>query len=80
MAQADSVPTANRAPITGAWSTPSTKRVLPIERYFVGQTDRIQVCAVGYATAVLLLGWFPWNVLLILVLFLCRSSRSGSSS
>ena len=80
MAQANSVPIPNRAPITGARSNPSTKRVLPIERYLVGQTDRIQVCAVGYATAVLLLGWFPWNVLLILLLFLGTSSRRGSSA
>jgi hypothetical protein len=82
MAQADSVPTAIQAPITGASSNPSTKSVLPVERYFVDQvnTDRMPACALGYATAVLLLGWFPWNVLLILLLFLCRSSRCGSSA
>jgi hypothetical protein len=82
MAQADSVPTPNRAPITGATSTPSTKRVLPDERYFVDQvkTGWMPVWPLGYATAVLLLGGFPWNVLLILLLFLCRSSRCGSSA
>ena len=78
MAKADSVPTAVRAPITGA----STKSVLPVERYFVDQakTGPMPVWSLGYATAVLLLGWFPWNALLILLLFLCRSSRCGSSA
>jgi hypothetical protein len=82
MAQADSVPSSIQAPITGATTDPSTKRVLPIGRYFVDQanTDPMPVWALGYATAVLLLGWFPWNALLILLLFLCRSSRIGSSS
>ena len=82
MAQADSVPSLIQAPITGASSNPSTKSVLPVERYFVDQanTGRMPVWVLGYATAVLLLGWFPWNVLLILFLFLCRSSRCGSSA
>jgi hypothetical protein len=81
MAQADSVPTAVRVPITGARSNPSTNRVLPIGRYFVDQanTARMPVWALAYATVALLLGWFPWNALLILLLFLCRSSRSGGS-
>ena len=80
MAQADSVPTPIEAPITGAPINPSTKRVLPIGQYFVDQanTAPMPVWALGYATAVLLLGWFPWNVLLILFLFLCRSSKRGS--
>ena len=82
MAQADSVPNPIRAPIPGASSNPSTKRVLPVERYFVDQvnTGWMQVWPLGYATAVLLLGWFPWNALLILLLFLCRSSRCGGSA
>ena len=39
MAQADSVPSPIQAPITGASSNPSTKRVLPVERYFVDQAN-----------------------------------------
>jgi hypothetical protein len=82
MAQADSVPTPIRTLITGASSNPSTKSALPVQRYFVDQTNtgRMPVWALGYATAVLLLGWFPWNALLILLLLLCRSSRCGSSA
>jgi hypothetical protein len=79
MAQADSVPSPIQAPITGARSSPSTKRVLRSEQFFVGWTDRTPVCALGYATAVLLLACYPWNALLILLLILCRSSRSGGS-
>ena len=63
MAEADSVPTAIQAPITGTVSN-----------------QRVPTYALGYTTAVLLLGWFPWNALLILLLFLCRSFRSGSFS
>jgi len=37
-----------------------------------------QFVVLGYATAVLLLGWFPWNGLFILPLFLCRSDRGGA--
>ncbi len=86
MAQADPVPTANRAPITGAASNPSTKRVPAVGRYFVDEASsdstlvRSNIWALCYATAVLLLGWWPWNVLLILLLFRCRSSRRGSSA
>jgi hypothetical protein len=82
MAQADSVPSPIQAPITGASSSPSTKRVLLVERYFVGQANigRMPVWALGYATAVLLLGCFPWNALLILLLFVCGSSRCRSSA
>jgi hypothetical protein len=78
MAQADSVPIANRAPITGASSNPSTKRVPAVGRYLVDQAGsdsalvRSNIWALCYATAVLLLGWWPWNVLLILLLLLCR--------
>jgi hypothetical protein len=74
MAQADAVPSAIRASITGARSNPPTKRVLTIGRYFFDQAnaDPMPVWALGYATAVVLLGWFPWNVLLILLLFVGR--------
>jgi hypothetical protein len=34
------------------------------------------VLAVCYATAVIYLAWLPWNVLLILLPFLCRSKLS----
>jgi predicted phage-related endonuclease len=39
MAQADSVPSAIRAPITGATSNPSTKGSTPNRRYFIGGSD-----------------------------------------
>ena len=39
MAQADSVPTATRAPITGATLNPSTKRRSADRRYFIGGSD-----------------------------------------
>jgi predicted phage-related endonuclease len=39
MAQADSVPTSTRAPITGATSNPSTKRSVPDRRHFIGGSD-----------------------------------------
>src|SRR6266480_5858094 len=39
MAQADSVPSSNRAPITGATSNPSTKRRSADRRYFIGGSD-----------------------------------------
>ena len=39
MAQADSVPSANRAPITGATSSSSTKRRPADRRYFIGGSD-----------------------------------------
>src|SRR6266702_4254309 len=39
MAQADSVPSSNRAPITGATSNPSTKRRSADRRYFIGCSD-----------------------------------------
>jgi hypothetical protein len=78
MAKADSVPSPIQASITGASAKASTKRVLPVERYFVDQanTGRMPVWSLGYATAVLLLGWFPWNALLILLLVICRHKRS----
>jgi hypothetical protein len=85
MAQADSVPTAIQAPITGGGSNPSTKRCSADRQFFVDRasTDPLPVSfntwALCYATAALLLGWFPWNALLILLLLLCRSSSRGSS-
>jgi predicted phage-related endonuclease len=39
MAQADSVPTPNRAPITDAASKASTKRRSADRRYFIGGSD-----------------------------------------
>jgi hypothetical protein len=39
MVQADSVPTLNRAPITGAPSNSSTKRRSADRRYFIGGSD-----------------------------------------
>ena len=112
MAQADSVPSANRAPITGAISKASTRGSAD-RLYLIGgsapyippietETSLLElwreVCcradcdnpteeqnrqktitgrmplgwylvAVCYATAVILLGWYPWNFLLILLLF-----------
>ena len=81
MAQADFVPTAIQTLVTGAISNQSTKRIPPIGQCIVDQASigPIPACALGYATAVLLLGWWPWNVLLILLLFFCRSPSCGSS-
>ena len=39
MAQADSVPTAIRSPITGARTDPSTKRHSADRHYFIGGSD-----------------------------------------
>ena len=39
MAQADSVPSANRVPITGAGANASTKRRSADRRYFIGGSD-----------------------------------------
>ena len=39
MAEADSVPTATHAPITGAISNPSTKRRFADRRRFIGGSD-----------------------------------------
>src|SRR5262249_29505203 len=39
MAKADGVPSANRAPITGAGQNPSTKRRSAVRRKFVGGSD-----------------------------------------
>jgi hypothetical protein len=85
MVKADYVPSPLRAPITGGGLNPSTKRRSAHRRFFVdhANTDSLSVSsntwAFCYATAALLLGWWPWNVLLILVLFLYRGSRRGSS-
>jgi hypothetical protein len=85
MAQADSVPIANRAPITGATSNGSTKRVRPLRHYFVERPSSSptplssHILVLCYATAVLLLGWWPWNSLLILLLFACSNFKRGSS-
>jgi hypothetical protein len=75
MAQAVSGPTPIRTLITGANSKASTKRRSRNRRY-----PASNVWALCYATAVILLGWVPWNVLLILPLFLGTSSRRGSSA
>ena len=80
MAQADSI--ANPTPITGTTSKASTNRRLvdcAIDEPKAGKMAMGHVVVLGYATAVLLLGRFPWNALLILLLFLCRSARSGGS-
>jgi hypothetical protein len=83
MAQADSVPTPIKALITGATSKASTNHRHMVDseiekpraaKMAVGR----QFVVLGYATAVLLLGSFPWNGLLILLLFLCRSDRGGA--
>jgi hypothetical protein len=82
MAQADSVRSLLRVPITGASSeAPTTgpsagRRVgdltedLTLRWYERGSTGRMPVgwyiVALCYATAVILLGWWPWNILLIL--------------
>ena len=128
MAQADCVPTAVRAPITGATAKASTKP-RPADRcYFIGgrtpgsfmredepafprlrrdmradveqedlpfsvatkdpdrrwyeaATGRTpigwRVVAVCYATAAILLGFWPWNFLLLLFLFPIRNKRIG---
>ena len=82
MAEADFVPSANPALITGATSNPFTKRFPAIGRYFVDQASSdptplsSNIWALCYGTAVLLLGWFPWNALLILLLVVCRHKRS----
>jgi hypothetical protein len=125
MAQADSVPSVNRAPITGARPDPFTEShfggrlylyatpvVLPIDevinrlvlghdqatlfkrwreigallenstqnpntRWYYLITGRIPVgsyaVAVCYATVVIYLGWYPWNFLLVGLLFLIRN-------
>jgi hypothetical protein len=75
MAQGDSVPTPIGTLITGANSRASTNRRSRNRRYPVSN-----VWALYYATAVILLGWLPWNVLLILLLFLRTSSKRGSSA
>jgi hypothetical protein len=82
MAQADSVPSLLRVPITGASSQAPTTG--PTLRWCERITGRMAVgwyiLALCCATAVILLGWWPWNLLLILPLFLCGSSRHGSSA
>lgn len=82
MAQADSVPTVIRAPITATTSKAPTNRRFADPRCFIDEacTGRVlkgsNVTAVSYATAVFLLARFPWNILLILLLFLSRKKRS----
>ena len=126
MAKADSVPSAIRAPITGATAKASTKPRPADRRYFIGGrtpgsfmgdlepsfprlrrdmradveredlplgaatkdpkrrwyeaiTGRMpigwHVAAVCYATAAIFLGWWPWNFLLLLLLFPIRNKR-----
>jgi predicted phage-related endonuclease len=55
MAQADSVPTPNEAPITGAVLRPSTKRGSADRRYYIGGSDARTV--MGEDEATLLRGW-----------------------
>jgi len=83
MAQADSVPSAIRAPITGASANPSTKHCSAGWLYCIDEASTAgqvlkgtNIAAVSYATAVVLLAWFPWNILLILFLFLWRNKHS----
>jgi hypothetical protein len=79
MAQADSVPSVIRMSITGATSTASTNRRSADLHSFIDEAGRVFVVsnigALFYATAVLLLVGFPWNIFLILLLFLCRNRR-----
>jgi hypothetical protein len=126
MAQADSVPTATRAPITSATAKASTKPRPADRRYLIGSrtpgsfmredepafpqlrrnmranveredlpfsvatkdpnrrwyeaiTGRMpigwRVVAVCYATAAILLGWWPWSFFLLLLLFPIRNKR-----
>jgi hypothetical protein len=83
MAQADSVRSAIQAPITGATSKASRNRRLADCAFDEPKAGKMamgsHVVVLGYATAVLLLGWYPWNALLILLLLLRRSPRRGSS-
>jgi hypothetical protein len=83
MAQADSVPTPIQAPITGATSNASTNCHRSVDSAIEQpqgpkMATGYHVVVLGYATTVLLLGWFPWNALLILLLLLCRSDRGGA--
>jgi hypothetical protein len=125
MAKADSVPSVNRAPITGARSDPFTKSRFPgwlypdatpvilsiddqINRLVLGHDQATLIkrwreigplsenstqnpntrwhylitgpmpvgsyaVAVCYATAVIYLGWYPWNFLSVGLLFLIRN-------
>jgi hypothetical protein len=80
MAQADSVPSPIPPRVTDATANLSTKRLSADRRYCIdegkpGQVSAGEIAALCYATAVLLLAWFPWNILLILFLFLCRDKR-----
>jgi hypothetical protein len=85
MAKADYVPSSLRAPITGAISNQSHKRRSVGWQFFVDHTNAdpptvsSNTWALCYATAALFLGCWPWNVLLILPLFLCRTPSRGSS-
>jgi hypothetical protein len=90
MAQAASVPSANRASITGATTNPCTKRAR--QRWYEvitgGMPIGLYIVTAFYATAVILVGCAPSNVILILALLLSRdevlwhriSFRRGSSS
>ena len=75
MAQADSVPSPIPSTITGASATPSTNdasaRRCLINQALLG----VKMAAISYATAVLLLAPFPWNVVLLLPLFLDRNEH-----
>ena len=47
----------------------------PNRRWYEAVTVRIHVVAVCYTTAAILLGWAPWNVLLLLLLLPVRNKR-----
>jgi hypothetical protein len=90
MAQADSVPTAISRSITGAPLKASTKdaRRCWYEVITGGMPIGTYVVTAFCATAVILVGYAPWNILLILGLLLSRddvlryaiSSRWGRPS
>ena len=89
MARADSVPTAISRPITGATMKASKKdaRRHWSELITGGMPIGTYVVTAFYATAVILVGYAPWNILLVLALLLSRddvlryaiSSRWGRS-
>jgi len=70
MAQADSVRTAIRGPITGATSKASSKH--PTRCWYERITGGMPIGAYFYATAVILLACAPWNFLLIVGLLLSK--------
>jgi hypothetical protein len=45
----------------------------PSRRWYEAITGQMPIAAVCYATATMLLGWWPWNFLLLLLLFSIRN-------